>query len=288
MSRKWRAAEEAYGILKHMKGGMQARGFTITETLIVLAVTGLLFVSIAVTLSTRQSRTQFTQAVQEVQSQIQQLINDVAVGYYPSRNNFTCTATLTGPSISSVSGTEQGANKGCIFLGKAVQFGVGSNPESFNIFTIAGLQRTTTDDEVSSYAEAMPKAISPPASPDVTEKEQLLYGLTVSEVYYGTPKINVGTVAFLNSVASYNGGAIKSGAQQVQVLPVKASGTGETQEQAAADIDAQLATSDIDPVGGVKVCFVSGGSNQSGLITIGSNGRQLSVTLDIKGNTSCA
>src|SRR6266511_2117091 len=130
MRKKRSFAQDAYGILETMKGGKKARGFTVVETLIVLAVTGGLFVAIAATLSGRQNRTQFTQAIQEIQSQIQQVVNDVGSGYFPSTNNFSCSATLAGPSIATGS-AEQGSNAGCVFIGKAIQFGVaGTDPEA--------------------------------------------------------------------------------------------------------------------------------------------------------------
>jgi len=288
--------EDAYGILKPMKGGKKAHGFTVVETLIVLAVTGALFVAVAATLSGRQAKTQFTQGIQEIQSQIQQVINDVGSGYFPSSNNFSCVSALSGPSIST--GTnEQGSNEGCIFLGKAIQFGVDStDPEEFNIFTIAGLQRTPTGEEVSSsdtskppYDEAKPIAVAPPASPrDLTDKQKLRYGLTTLQPYFGVSKTPISSVAFVNSLAAYSGGTITSGSQQVRVVPIPGN-WHQTESQAATDINNKLRTSnDVDPDGGVSICFVSGTTDQSGLITIGNSGRQLSVTLSIKGNKTCS
>lgn len=288
MSKNERFRERAYGILKAMKGGKKAQGFTMVETLIVLAVTGALFAAVAVTLSGRQARTQFTQAVQEVESQISQIIGDVGVGYYPDSTKFTCSAALTGPAITAGS-TEQGANKGCIFLGKAIQFNVGNKTDQeFKVHTIAGLQRNTAGEEVTSYSEAKPKAVSPPGAPDASVTEPLLYGLSISKATYGNSDTPVGTIAFVNSLASYSSGSIVSGSQQVKVIPVRGSNLGQSQEQGATAINNELATSDVDPEGGIKLCFVSGASDQSGLITIGSKGRQLSVTLSIKGNRTCS
>lgn len=282
-----------------MKGGKKARGFTIVETMIVLAVTGGLFVAIAATLSGRQQRTQFSQAVQEIQSQIQETINEVGTGFFPSSSNFTCTATLTGPQISAVSSTEQGANAGCIFLGKAVQFGVqGTDPEQFKVFTIAALQRTTTGEEVSSpvglppYSEAKPKVVGPPttAAIDLTQTKTLRYGLTTLWARYGASNTPIHSVAFVNSLAAYSGSTIQSGGQQVRVVPITATSPwNKTQTQAGTDINNQLVNAtNVDPADGIRICFVSGGSEQSGLITIGNNNRQLSVTLSIKGNKTCS
>ena len=293
MSKKARFTEGAYAILKAMKGGKKARGFTIIETIIVLAVTSGLFVAVAATLSGRQQKTQFTQAIQEIQSEIQQVVSDVGVGYYPGRSNFSCSATLSGPTFGA-GNTEQGKNAGCVFLGKAIQLKVGStDPEVYNTYTIAGLQRDTAGNEITSYPAANAKVVAAPntsASADATDVKKLQYGLTTAEAYYNNPgKVPISSVAFVNSLASYNGSNIVSGSQQVKVIPINSSSLGQDQGTGVTNIQNQLASAGavVDPSGGVKICFVSGGTDQSGLITIGSNGRQLSVILSIKGNKTC-
>lgn len=292
----------AYGILMGMKGGLQGRfrviraykpelktsGFTIIETLIVLAVSGALFVATAVTLSGRQQRTQFEQSIQEVRSQIQQTINEVATGYYPNMNNFSCTAGASGPVFGAGS-TEQGANKGCVFLGKVIQFKMaGTDPEEMRVFSVAGLQKNSAGNEVTTYTEAMPKIVSYPDATSASDRKQLLYGLTTNEVYYGAVKTNIGAIAFVNSLAQYSSGSIVSGAQQVNLIPINQTFLDATVSGSVSAIENRFTTSPVNPANGAHICFVSGATNQSGLITIGSNGRQLSVTLSIKGNRTCA
>jgi type II secretory pathway pseudopilin PulG len=291
MFKKFRFTEVAYGILRAMKGGLNARGFTIVETLIVLAVTGGLFAAVAVTLSGRQNRTQFQQSIQEIKSQIEQTINEVGTGFYPNTNNFRCTAGGSGPNLVS-GATNQGENTGCIFLGKVMQFDIaGTDPEEFRVFTVAGLQRTGAGDEVKTYAEAMPKVVAPstssPSTPDATANGKLLYGLSTGGMYYGTTTTNIGAIAFVNSLAEYSSGSIVSGAQHVNVIPINGTSLNATPTAAAEAINSRFTTSPINVGNGVHLCFVSGGTDQSGLITIGSNNRQLSVTLSIKGNKTC-
>lgn len=288
---KTRIAQGAYGILKRMRGGSKAQGFTILETLIVLAVTGALFAAVALTLSGRQNRTQFEQAIQDIKSQIEQTINDVGTGFFPNTNNFQCAAGGSGPVLAG-GGANQGENTGCIFLGKVMQFDMaGTDPEQFKVFTVAGLQRNAAGDEVTSYTEAMPKVIAPSASspntPDASQTGKLLYGLTTDTMQYGTGTA-IGAVAFVNSLAHYSDGAIVSGSQQVNVIPVTDTILDTSPTAAAEAINAHLATSPVNVANGVQLCFASGGTEQSGLITIGSNNRQLSVTLSIKGNRTCS
>jgi hypothetical protein len=175
-------------------------------------------------------------------------------------------------------------------MGKVIQFDVAAtDPEEYRIYSSAGLQRTATGDEVTTYAQARPRVLSPstssPAVPDITEKKNLQYGLTTLWMRNGAT--NIGAVGFINKLASYSSGSIVSGAQQVDVVPVNGTALNATQLAAAQSINTNLQTSTPNPANGVTICFVSGGTNQSGLITIGSNGRQLSVTLSIKSNRTC-
>jgi prepilin-type N-terminal cleavage/methylation domain-containing protein len=275
-----------------MRGGKKTQGFTIIETLIVLAITGGLFAAVALTLSGRQARTQFEQSIQEVKSQIEQTINEVATGFYANTGNFRCNAGGSGPILTAGT-TNQGENTGCIFLGKAMQFDMtGTDPEQFKVFTVAGLQRDSAGEEVTTYAASVPTVVSPSNSntsiPDAAQTGKLLYGLTTHEVYYGTPKTNIGAIAFVSGLAQYSSGSIVSGAQQVNVIPINSTFLNATQRGAAEAINNNFTSSPVNVSNGIKLCFASGATNQSGLITIGSNNRQLSVSLEIKGSRTCS
>jgi type II secretory pathway pseudopilin PulG len=290
MSRTRLIARNAYAILKHMKGGHKAHGFTIIETLVVLGVSTALFVAVVATLSGRQGRTQFSQSVQDVRSQIQQVMNDVGSGFYPATNNFSCTAGVSGPNLTAGSG-EQGTNTGCIFLGKVIQFDVSntSGNEQLKVYTVAGLQRDTSGREVTTYSDARPKVIAPstssPSTPDASATGTVKYGLKLEQMSYGG--VNVGAIAFLNSLASYSGSGVDSSAQHVNVLPVTGTTKNMTPAAAANAINANLAGSPVNVSSGVKLCFYSATSDQSATITIGGSGRQQSVTLSMREDKSC-
>lgn len=301
---------------RHRFGVVRPRGYTIIEVMIVLAVTGALFVSAAVLIAGRQQRTQFEQAIREVHSQIQQVETEVRHGYFPSRGNFNCTVTGGGsPSFSAVA-AGQGTNEGCIFLGKAIQFQVqGTDPEEFRVMTIAGRQQTTDGQPVSSLDEAQPRVIAPSdgdgstpggggpggegsgcpwwwppcwwgsgtlhaqAVPDASVNESLLYGLTTAWADAGA----VALVSNLSGAAGTGAGSVR----QLDLISVDNTTLGMTEEAAAEALDTNLTTSPANPGDGVRVCFVSGGTDQSGLITIGGSGRGLSVTLDIWSDRTC-
>ena len=265
-------------------------GFTIVEVMIVLAITGGLFISAAVMISGRTNKAQFEQSINQITAQLRQSINEVSTGYYPNRG-FQCQAN--GATVSITAGTtEQGTNSGCMLLGKALQFGVqNTDPEQFISFPIAGRQQLSDGTQVTSLSAAGPKVISPSTSlasvPDSTDKQTLQYGLKVSKMYYNTEANPIGTVAFVTTLAQYEGSQITSGAQRINLMPVSGTALNQTQRQAAELVNTRLATSPVRPSGGVFICFDSGTTNQSGLVQIGGDNRQLSVTLTIKGNKGC-
>lgn len=290
MSKTVRSSQRAYAILERMKGGRNANGFTIIETIMTLAISAGLFVIIAATMAGRQNRTEFSQGIQEVKSQIEQVINDMGSGLYPNTNNFRCSNGAFGPNITAGTG-DQGGNTGCVFLGRAMQFKVAgtSNPEQFRTFTIAGSQKNTTGQEVQDYVQANPTAVAPSTAntnvPDATTAGKLQYGLTIKSMRYGNT--NIGAFAVVNSLPQYNGASLASGSQQLNIVPINGSALNRSPQQIAQAINQNLETSPVNPSSGITMCFDSGGSRQSGEITIGGGGRPLSVTLQIK-ETPCS
>ncbi|HSX34130.1 MAG TPA: type II secretion system protein [Candidatus Saccharimonadales bacterium] len=280
------------------------RGFTIVEVLIVLGISGALFVAAAILISGKQNQASFNQAIQQMQSQVQQVVNEVANGYFPSNANFQCTANAGGPVVlSSVGANAQGANAGCVFAGKVLQFKVaGTDPEKYNVFTLAGAQKDSTGKEVTTLSASVPKVIAPYVGaasgfPDITSSTVLQNGLTVAAtgspaggMWYsnGGGDIAIGAVAFVPSFASYTGSTIDSTSQQVSVIAINSTSTNTDAKTAATAINSNVAGGVVNPSGGVSVCFASGGTDQSGLLTIGGGAHPLSVTMKVmQGTKTC-
>lgn len=295
----------AYAILVGMKAGFPMRlkrtaGFTIVETMIVMAVTGALFVAIAVTMSGRQNSAEFTHAIQDIQAKIQQTIDQVGQGFY-SNEGFSCTASGGSVTFSAVPpGTDtQGTNSGCVFLGKVIQFHLsGTDPEQYQIYTIAGLRCT----------DAMAACQSPAGSPfqnvaptvvgvggiysKYSTINALEYGLTTVWMKNNTsPVSDVGSVGFLiepGVAENGSGNGYSNGIQQIDLVPIPGTKINTTGQIPIINSELKDPALTVNPPGGVQICFASGGTNQSGLITIGGSGRQLDVTLDIKSNRTCS
>lgn len=271
--------------LRSRSAVLSQRGYTIIEVMIVLVVTSALFISAVLLINGRQQRTQFDQSIREIRSQIQQVINEVSNGFYPDFSNFTCTVTASGPPSFSLASSGQGTNEGCIFLGKAIQFGVeGTDPQQFRVINIAARQKSSGGGEVANLSQAQPRAIAldggTNVNVDISTTQNLLYGLS-------TVWADAGVIAFtssLSDVSSPNGASI----QELNISPVNGTTLDMSEVGAVQALNANLAGSTQNPSGGVRVCFVSGGTDQSGLITIGGEAGRLSVELDIKSNRDCS
>lgn len=126
--------------------GKTTRGYTIVEALIFLAVSGALLVSAATLISGRQERTRFSQAIDDVSQNLQDIFNDTSTGFYPSANNLRCvdlngSPTVADLQITEVSNTEQGTNKDCVFSGKLINFP--ANSTNYNIYTMITAREST-------------------------------------------------------------------------------------------------------------------------------------------------
>ncbi|HWT56172.1 MAG TPA: type II secretion system protein [Candidatus Microsaccharimonas sp.] len=163
-----------------LRGGKESAGFTIVETLIVLAVSAILAVSAMLLVAGRQAKTQFAVGANDLKQQLEQIINETRSGYYPGNGDFTCTPHTGAGGTPLITGgaAAQGTNAGCIFLGKAVEFGV-PDFQSFATYPLVGNRQDMSNQEVSSYSAA--KAVALTSHVDSSKTEG---GLQFSKVTY--------------------------------------------------------------------------------------------------------
>lgn len=263
-----------------MKQGLhQSRGYTIVEVLIVLAVTSALLLSVMLIISRQQGRTEFSQAINDIQAQINDVMNNVATGYYTNIGSFSCTNVGGVPTLSTTA-SSQGTNKDCVFLGQAMQFKVDGNESAFNVYNLIGLRQVSSGVEATTLTEANIKPMVGNGV-DTTDSRTLLYNLKAVTMYaVNGSSVPIGTMAFTSTLGSYSGcNSLCSSSQTAELRSVQPSSLGQTKAQGLAGISA--ATLIPAQTGSVTVCFESGSSNQKGTITIGGNGRQVSTKLDI-------
>ncbi|HSW80483.1 MAG TPA: type II secretion system protein, partial [Candidatus Saccharimonadales bacterium] len=120
-------------------------GFTIVETMIVLAVTAALFLLAVISVSGRQNETEFQQAINDVGSTFQQIINQVDSGNYQEAQKVNCTNVGNKPNVTDASASTtdtEGTSTDCMFVGKIVQFAThNADPQQFIIYPVAGLRK---------------------------------------------------------------------------------------------------------------------------------------------------
>lgn len=288
-------------ILKLMEQGgtLTASGFTIVETLIVLAVTGILFASAAIAINGRQNKTEFATSINNAQQAIQEIINQVST-FVPNSKTFNCTSTGIGHPTIAVGANGEGTNYGCVFLGKVLQFSPdAAGNGNYNTFTIAGNQRDASGNEVTKLIDAAPIAVAPTTAdgtlPNITTSATFEYGLNAGWIKYKLPGNtgsaydgNSASVGFITSFGSYSGTYLNSGSQQLSMYIINGSNPGDSAAVTADTIDKVVGVSNnFVAVSEVDVCLNSGTTPQHGTIVIGGGQKQLSVSLVI-GNGACA
>lgn len=276
-----------------MRGGISPQGYTIVEVMIFVAISGLMFVMAAAFVSGKQATAQFRQGINDINTQIQQTINDVSNGFYPSNSDFSCSAATNGGISPSAIPAQQGTNGGCIFLGKVVQF---INPSSYNIFTLAGRQFAPGSNNAAtvstSFADAQPVVIATPDWPnDLTQYGTLTWGLSVTSMFSNGDPIDA--VGFFGSFSNYgDNGSLQSGAQTVNVLTFPTSGAttppNATASTMISDLDDSTNWAAATPIANpnILICFNGGTGHEYGSLSIGNsagsaNGQRLTTSIQI-------
>jgi len=265
-----------------MKRLAQQRGYTIVEVMIFLVITGALLASALLVFNGRQQRTQFTQGVRELDAQIRTIINETASGYYPTKDDIRCTSE--GDSLvlyPSQPGTEQGSNKGCLFLGRVIQFNTGSD---YRVYTIVGQSHGTNDQAVTTIGDqpgqALQTLVTPtPAQPtlaDATVTFKLPWGITVTKVAPPPPAAAVGAIGFISSLGPHSGGGggdVVSGTSNLNLVPLAGTNLATALANLAQDAvtgTRNLESSQQNP-GKIVICLLSGGGDRQAAIIIGGN-----------------
>ena len=268
------------------RGEAHRGGYTIVETLIFLAVSALLFVSTIILISGRQAKAQFTNSVRDLVSDITDVANDVANGYYQSGMGLNCTPNLaSGPDVSPGSNA-QGTNKGCIFVGRTIRFST-DQENNLTLYTLAGNQNNNQGKDVKSLIEAKPKVI---AEDGYIQRKTLGYGLQVECVGTGQSCTRGNTsnaaISFFTRLTGGIADGVSRGGIQTDVYRTESVSIDDPVEIAISKINSGIRI----PVSteAVTVC-VSNGSNQYGLIHLGSIGSaNLTVSSEIKERTGGA
>lgn len=157
-----------------MKGAITPVGYTIVEVMIVLSISGIMFLIAANFISGKQEATAFPQGVNQLAAKIQNTIEQVSDGQYSDVDltcNFTYASPPQPPTDSAItnlglnkttdSSTDdlQGTISPCIFLGKVLQFnqklpGLTAD-QQYETFVLAGGRLDSNQQPISADPNAL-------------------------------------------------------------------------------------------------------------------------------------
>lgn len=305
-------------------------GYTIVEALMFLAISGGMFMMMTAFIGGRQARTEFQSAARNFEVELNDLANDVQNGYY---SNFTSTGkkitcqanTVTvnnangGVTVGEGTADEQGANKGCIFIGKSLQFspsGSGLSPSNFIVHTVVGRQYAggipangdaLSYDASGSSTQVLYPTAPRPGVPDASETRTLGPAAEFGCVFYRTAPTSVtypaddwcgahtsadtvdtDVVVFMSTFGGVTPGSEDpAGSRQVDLIVPS---TDKSLNRARSP-GATVVNSFHDPAnsaratGGLFICVQSTGSDQYAVMQLGGNSGRYSTATRINTGT---
>ncbi len=272
------------------------QGFTIIEVMIVMAVTSVIFFMATQFISGKEQYNAFKIAANNLQTEYKQILDNVSNGYYPPQN-FNCMVSEAGtkPYLSSIANFSQGANWGCIFLGDAVQV----QPTQLIIYPIIGNRQSSNGNNATSLIDDSTTAIVS----SIIEPEHYSYGYSLSAICMQASTVSTATCNSNKTLDSYPimsfavgiGSVSSQSNQSLQLIPLYNLNSSNSLNisqnnfiknfNLASDIYIGLNKL---PIGGIQICYVSGGSNDSALFQIGGNGSVNNVSYYIYNNRTCS
>ena len=272
-------------------------GFTIVETMIVMAVTGIMFISVVLLINGKQQRAQFQFAVKDVQTQIRQIMTETMAGYNQLGNN-TCSNFGGKPKLATGTTDTLGTNASCVFLGKTIIFS--QDKESFLVAPVIGLRQPITTDFQGVFAADL-NSSKPILSTDTIASQMMLqFGLTPVAMYVGDDLAQkVGSVSFVltpgvKDISPGNQGTTSQNLNIVAVTNGSSLANSIDTERSAVETAMQNGTvssrdyiNSTDDKVKVSICFNSGTTNQSLLLTIGNGGNGIGLGSKIYGVQNC-
>ena len=253
-----------------MKGGKnrQPLGYTIVEVMIVLAVTGFMFLIAAVFINGKEARTSFTEGTHETASDIQNIIEQVSDGKYSDIRIYCSASGGTLNTNSSPPGTAD-----CTFLGKFIHFPVVGNSSSTNyeVFTLAGARQISGGPPPSLSADL----ITAITNPELTVQSATPQNLEVKDISVNGVSGAYG-IGFVQSLGNAISGTYVSGAQTVMMVNAPGLNAGDTSETAAA-----ATLNNLQPITSASIC-ITDGSRYAQIVLGSSNGNPLSAQVEVK------
>lgn len=163
-----------------MKG--LAGGYSIVEIMIVLAISGVIFISGMALFSGQGTEVNFNQGVSDLASELSTQARNVSASQFYGAQGYTCTASGNPPraTLSSAAGPSGATNQDCLSIGRAFEAIAGTN--AIFIYNVLGNRLTYSGGvplgPASSLGEANP-TIATVAGADLSNDYKLGGGLKI-------------------------------------------------------------------------------------------------------------
>jgi len=184
-----------------MKVASISGGFTIVETLIVLAVVGVLTISTITMISGRVAINRQNDALFQLESGLRSSFNDVANGKYQS-NNYTCAQGLTltlgsgGAGGFGTGGTN--ATYNCVYAGKKFTF----NSSSYTVDTVITNEKQPFRSDTVAIANSASQTVTYPNSMALVGAAQSFFVINTNYAYSGSSSSGQQNIIFTNTYAT--------------------------------------------------------------------------------------
>jgi len=275
------------------------KGFTIIETMIFLAISGVMFLMAASFINGKEAQAEFEQGMNQTNAKITSIIDNVSDGNYPFPVNEHISCSLSGnvPHFSLSATTS--IDPGCDLIGEYLAPENNGNSSQYSLYTVAGCEYNSDSVGDCSSSINLPPATLADEHPTVVKlmsgSNMWPDGLEINNMFAdinGTSS-PIGGVGFFSSLANNNDGVLSSGSTYVmRVLLTGSSLKHDSSTTVINDINS-IGTSTLGPSGNfmdsgyVVMCFQgSNGDIGSINISIPYGGGQVISTLQLGNNVS--
>lgn len=273
-----------------MRGGKTPAGYTVLEVMIVLAVSGVMFVIAANFINGKQAKTAFQTGVNELTAQVQAVIGEVNDGHY-SDVAFGCNDSppnrlnIVGAGPTDTTGNSQD----CTFVGKILHFSEDGDDTRYEVLSLAGARLRSDDTAVTQLSEAKvtPIKTGTGSALSLTVHRQVPQNLQITRVVITDasgatmPTWNFGFTQGFGSVDTRAPNTYSSGAQSASL----AYGPGLTSATSDEDAAISALTNNVQLATAATVCVTDGERWATVNVGTSNNAGQLSARGVMHGTT---
>lgn len=258
-------------------------GYTVIEVLIVLGISGLIFVSGMVLLAGQSNEAAFTHSVQDINSEINFRIRETATNQFFNSQGYQCGVSGSPPRATlSASGSSTGGNEDCIVIGTAMDAIPGTSDIYF--YKVLGNRQVYGSGNVPSGAAASLDEANPTVASaaccDLTFKYKLASDVRIvsSTATTGGGNLSTNLVGFYIDFS----GEVRISQTRAQSLVAKAYNYQAASHDATAVKNCVEGTACTSPAGSSlwKICFSNAAGDRQAEIGIYS--LPTGVTTDLK------